>query len=243
METMHRDITIDVDGGQMDAYLAEPAEGDHLPGIIIVHDIFGVSDHTRDVANRYAAQGYIVLAPNLFWRIGSPTLSDRESFMRFRGQMDDSAFLRYLDAALEALRNEPTVSRARIGILGFCMGGYYAFLEACSNSTYAACVDFYGAPLTGETAPTRPRTTLDAAQDLRVPTLFLFGEEDGSIPAAHIQQLENVLNGVGTPYEVQLYPGAGHAFFNDANPQSYREDAARDAWPRTLDFLRRYLHG
>lgn len=234
-------LTIGVDGGAMPAYICWPAGTGPFPAVIVVHEIYGLVQHTEDVARRFAAQGYLTVAPNLLWHIGPPpAFTDRASFAAFRESLDDRQMLASLDATLAALRERPDVNISHIGIVGFCMGAYYAFLEAAANPTLAACVDFYGSPLTGSHSENRPRTILEAAEDLRVPLLGLFGADDPSIPVEQVRDLERVLRKTGTAFEVHVYPQAGHAFFNDASP-AYREAAAEDAWPRTLQFFARYL--
>jgi carboxymethylenebutenolidase len=231
-ESLGERVSIDVEGGAMEAFICRPASGERHPGIVIVHDIYGLQAHSEDVACRFAAQGYVALVPDLFWQVGSPRdFTDRESFMQFRRSLDDRQILESIDAAAAQLRDEPDVEFSHVGIVGFCMGGYYAFLAAVANPSVAACVDFYGAPVAG---------LLEPAQELRVPVLGLFGDQDQSIPVEEVRQLEEALQAAGCPYEFHIYPGAGHAFFNDTKP-TYRGHAAEDAWRRTLDFFRMWL--
>lgn len=232
MELETQRPTIAVDDGSMKAFLCSPVTESVLPAVIVIHDIAGLAAHAEDVACRFAREEYVALAPDLFWRVGTPTaLTDGASIMRFRQSLDDREMLASLDAAVAYLREQPFVDVSHIGIVGFCMGGYYAFLEAANNPTLAACADFYGAPM----AP-----VLSAARRLRVPLLGLFGEEDQSIPLDQVHELQTVLQDVGVPFEIHTYPGAGHAFFNDTRP-SYREEAARDAWQRVLGFFARHV--
>lgn len=234
MELDREHITIDVDGGSMRAFLSHPAAEERYPALIVIHDIGGLAEHTEDVACRYAAQGYVTLAPDLFWHLGPlPEFTDRESFMRFRRSLDDRQLVDSMEAALAYLREQPGVNVARVGIMGFCMGGYYALLEATNNPSLAACVDFYGGGMD---------RIFDRVRELLVPLLGLFGEEDQSIPVEQVRELERVLQAAGVPFEIHIYPGAGHAFFNDTS-QTYRKHAAEDAWTRSLSFLEKYLKG
>ena len=227
-------VGIDREGGTMNGFLCLPAEEGRRPAVAVVHEIYGVTGHTEDLTCRFARQGYVTLAPDLFWRVGTPNPSDftdRAAFLRFRQSLDDEEMLASLDAAVAYLRALPQVDVAHVGIVGFCMGGYYAFLEAAHNPSLAACVGFYGAPVP---------PLLQRVEEMRVPVLGLFGEEDQSIPVEQVHQLEAALRRVGTPVEVHLYPGAGHAFFNDTSP-TYRRHAAEDAWPIVLTFFGNYL--
>jgi carboxymethylenebutenolidase len=233
-QTESERISIPVNSGSMPAFLCYPEGNEKVPGLIISHDIAGLSAHAEDVACRFAAQGYGVLVPDLFWSTGPPPdTSDREEMMAFRRSLKDEEILRSLDAALNYMREQEGIDRARIGIIGFCMGGYYAFLEAAHNPTLAAVVDFYGAPMSG---------LLEPARELRVPLMGLFGEEDQSIPVEQVRELQRILRETGLQSEIRIYPDAGHAFFNDASPM-YREQAAEDAWPRVLQFLQRHMGG
>jgi len=229
MDTLQQDVGIDINHRVMDGFLARPATGEEMhPAVIVIHDIGGVSAHTRDVANRFAEQGYVTLAPNLFWNIEKmPNFTDRESFIRFRQSLNDDDLVHFIDTALAYLRDRPEVDVVHVGIVGFCMGGYYASLEAINNPSLAACVDFYGAPVT---------RLLESVGEMRVPFLGLFGDQDQSIPVEHVQQLDKAMDETKLPHEIHIYPGAEHAFFNDTRP-SYNQSAAQDAWPRVLKFF------
>jgi carboxymethylenebutenolidase len=244
MQLEERDAIVEVNGGRMPVYVTHPVvDGGQLPAVVVVHEIFGLSDHIKDVARRFANEGYLAVAPDLFWNMGPvPDFSDRESFMRFRQSMDDRNLLSSLDAAVDHLRGESLVDPARIGIVGFCMGGYYALLETVRSADIAACVDFYGGPLVHkEPSENRPLAPLEAARDIKVPLLGLFGEEDQGIPVEQVHELERRVREAGVPCETVIYPGAGHAFHNDTG-QRYVESAAKDAWKRTIEFFDRYLN-
>lgn len=235
-------VHIAVDGGTMNGFVCRPDVSERRPAIIVIHEIFGPEPHHEEVACRFAGEGYIGLSPNLFWNMGPlPDFSDRESFMRFRSSMDDRAILQSLDATLDWLRQQPYVDADHIGIVGFCMGGYYSLLEAIHNSSLSACVDFYGAPLVNpEPTEQRPDSIMDAVKNLKVPFLGFFGAEDQSIPPDQVKQLEQVLESLDVPSDVVVYPNAGHAFFNDTRP-SYREGPAQDSWATMIQFFSRYL--
>ena len=132
--------------------------------------------------------------------------------------------------------------RARsIGITGFCMGGQYALMAACKVEHVAACVSFYGMLRYAEKTEIRPEDPLTLAPQLSCPYLGLFGEEDALIPRADIKELESILRRAGKTFQTKIYAGAGHAFFNDARPDAYRPDAAKDAWTRAINFFRTHL--
>jgi carboxymethylenebutenolidase len=241
VETQGEQVAITVDGGTMKAYLCRPQGDGPFPAMLIVHEILGLTEHFEDLSCRFAAQGYVGLAPDLFWKIGPPPeFTDRASFMRFRSALDERQILDSMDAAVSYLRQLPSVDGARIGIVGFCWGGSQALLEATHNPAIAACIDFYGGRMEHETAEHQPRSPMEAARDLHSPFLGLFGQEDQGIPVEQVQRLESVVRESGVPAEFHIYPGAGHAFFNDRH-NTYREHAAKDAWERVLHFLHQYL--
>jgi carboxymethylenebutenolidase len=121
------------------------------------------------------------------------------------------------------------------------MGGQYALLAACTVPGLSACVSWYGMLRYAEKDAVKPASPLDLAQDLACPYLGLFGEEDGIIPLADVEELRGILAREGKRFDIVTYPGAGHGFFNDTRPDMYRASAADDAWERALLFLRRYL--
>jgi carboxymethylenebutenolidase len=236
-------LSIDVDGHAMDAFLSVPEMEAPRPAVAIIHDILGLSEHTEDVATRFAEHGYVAIAPNLFWSVGQiPDFTDRASFMRFRQSIDERLMYASMDATLDYLRDHPFLDKVHVGIVGFCWGGAQALLEAAHNPSLAACVDFYGGGMVREHTELQPISPMEAAKELRVPFLGLFGEDDQSIPVEQVYQLEGILKQTGVPYEIEIYPHAGHAFFSDQQA-TYREHAATDAWKRVLAFYAKYLKG
>jgi carboxymethylenebutenolidase len=223
-------------------HLATPASGP-APGVVMIHDVWGLADHTRDLAGRLAREGFAVLAIDLYRKTGRPEISDPAGAMAWIRSLPDPVVLETLQEGLDFLARHPAVAGRRVGLTGFCMGGQYALLGACGCRGVAAAVVFYGMlSYAADVDPTRkPRSPLDAVPDLSCPLLGLFGEEDALIPEAEVRELERRLARTGKPFEVRLYPGAGHAFLNDTRPQMYRPDAARDAWSRMLGFFREHL--
>lgn len=213
------------------------------PALIIAHEIWGLTDHIRDVARRLARQGYITLAPDLFTREGAVKLdpADRPAMMKFLGSIPDKRVVADLEAGLDYLRG-PRVNAGRIGSIGFCMGGLYSYLLATSSNQLAAAVDFYGRIVYAEKTENKPDSPLDLVPQLKCPLLCNFGEADLSIPVADVEQLKTRLTTIHYPWKVNIYPGASHAFFNDTRP-SYHKEAAADAWNETLVFLRAHVLG
>jgi carboxymethylenebutenolidase len=208
----------------------------------MIPDVWGLYDHYRELAERLAGEGFTVLAVDLYRRIGgkAPIETPAEAMTWIDG-LDDREILADLQAAVDLLAARDGVDR--VGVTGFCMGGQYALLAACGCSGISACAPFYGMVRyrEGLDPERKPREVLDALPDLSCPVLGFYGEEDAIIPVADVEALRAGIAATGQDAEVVLYAGAGHAFMNDSRPAMYREEAARDAWPRLVDFLRRSL--
>ncbi len=235
------DVTFERAGDRLRGYAAWPAGATSLAGLVIVPDVRGLSDHYRDVARRFAGEGFFALAVDLYSREGAPELPDMDAVFRWMQALPDARVLGDLDAAVAYLAGRPETAGRRIGITGFCMGGQYALMAACTLSRLAACVSWYGMLRHAATSELKPRSALDMAPDLVCPFLGLFGEEDALIPLADVEALRAVLARTGKPFEIVTYPGAGHAFFNDTRPDAFRPAAAADAWGRAVRFLRTHL--
>jgi len=222
-------------------YLARPARGTH-PGVVMLHDVWGLSEHTRDMARRLAEEGFSVLAANLYRR--EPVeISDPGRHMR---GLSDPQVLEDVQAAVDVLVARPETRGRRAGVLGFCMGGMYALMAACSCRSVAAAVPFYGLlshehgilyDEAGLDAAKKPRAPLDYVPELRCPLLACFGDGDEFIPLGDVRALEARLGATARDTQVIVYEGAGHAFLNDTRPEAFRPDAAADAWQRATRFL------
>jgi len=238
-----QDVTFERGGDTLKAHLAKPAGPAPHPGLVLIPDVRGLLEHYRDVGRRFAAEGFCTLAVDLYSREGAPVLGDVAAAMRWIRQLPDPRVLGDLGAAVAYLGGRPEVAGKRIGITGFCLGGQYALMAACSVPGIDACVSWYGMLRYAERDARKPASPLDLAPRLACPYLGLFGEEDGLIPMADVEELRRILAGAGKTFEIRSYAGAGHAFFNDTRPDAYRPDAAADAWPRAVGFLSRALAG
>ncbi len=229
-------------------HLVHPDAGTH-PGVVMVHDVWGLSDHTRDLATRLAGEGFCVLAIDLYRRESEVSISDPGAWIR---GLSDPEVVGDLQAGVDFLAGHAAVGGRRVGLTGFCMGGQYVILGAAGCRGLSAAVPFYGmlshehgllAPPAGETldAARKPHSPLEAGAEAHCPLLGLFGADDPYIPQDDVRAFEAALAGSGQPHEVVVYPGAGHAFMNDTRPEMFRPDVARDAWGRLLDWLRRHL--
>jgi carboxymethylenebutenolidase len=220
-------------GGSMPAQLARPASSDALPGVIVVQEAFGLNDHIKGVARRLAGEGYVTLAPDLFHRGGpgrSAGYDDLPKALSLMGELTDQGIVEDVSAAVGALEKQRTVRTDRIGITGFCMGGRVSYLAACAlPDKIRAAVPFYGGGI-----------PIDRTATLKAPVLAFFGGDDPFIPLDQVKALEAEAARLGKSLEVHVYPKAPHGFFCDGR-DSYRPDAAADAWKRLTAFLAQHL--
>jgi carboxymethylenebutenolidase len=224
--------------------LARPAVRGPFSAVVIVHEIHGLTEHIRDVARRFAAAGYVGLALDLYSREGPPTLEalkDQAARNAFVSALPDRRVVGDVQAAVAFLRTRPEVRRDRLGVVGFCMGGTVTLLSACHTPDLAAAVVFYGGRLIyKEITENKPASPVELVGHIRCPILCLYGGADASVPLPDIERLRDTLETHRKTFEFKIYPGASHAFFNDAR-EFYRPDEARDAWQRTLTFLEKHL--
>ena len=224
------DVVIPVSDGEMAGYRAKPASGSAPPVILVVHEIFGVHEHIKDVCRRLAKLGYLAVAPDLFARQGDVSrLSSIDAIRPVVAKVPDAQVLSDLDACMTWAATDGG-NTGRLGITGFCWGGRITWLYTAHQPAIKAAVAWYG-KLTGPVDPLRPLQPLDIAATLVAPVLGLYGAEDQSIPLPSIASMRAALHATGGRSEIVIYPGAGHAFFADYRP-SYRKSAAEDGWMR-----------
>lgn len=226
--------------GRLPVYDSKRAEGADA-AVIVIQEAFGVTAHIREVADRFAAEGYRAVAPHLFYRTGDPDLA-YDDFERVRPHMQalsGAGIVDDLDATLAYLAEGGFEGR-RIGIVGFCMGGSVA-LFAATRLEFGASVTFYGGGVAEGRMGMPP--LLEVARDLRCPWLGLFGDQDPSIPVDQVEALKQVVAHASVDTEIVRYPEAGHGFHCDARPANYHPESASDAWQRCLSWFGRYLRG
>ena len=221
------------EGVTVRAYLATPQTKEKRPAIIVVQEWWGLNDHIKDIARRFAREEYVTIAPDLYSRLGYKVATDPNEAGKLMNALQQEDGLKDLNATVSYLKTVPKADASRIGITGFCMGGSYALMLPCVNPAMKAAVPFYG------WIP-NPDTPL---QKLACPILYIFGEGDAFIPKSEVQRLANALKKYNKPGEIKTYPGAGHAFFRDTDKNVYRPAEAKDAWTRTLTFFKQHLRG
>jgi carboxymethylenebutenolidase len=241
MEITTTTIRLRAHDGEMRCHQAQPRGPGKFPAIIVIMEAFGLNDHIKDVTERIAAEGYVAIAPDLYYR-ESPNVvgyDQLEAAIGLMQKLDFEKVLTDLQSVITHLKAQNVVDGDHLGITGFCMGGTIAFLAACKFPTeIKAAVPFYGGSIAGDA----PTAALNYAGDLQAPILCLFGENDPYIPLSHVTQIKDRLRTLGKSFEVKVYPGADHGFFCDER-SSYHPEAAKDAWERTKTWFGKYLKG
>jgi carboxymethylenebutenolidase len=230
-------------GGEMiNAYISRPSGQGPYPGVIVTAEAFGLNDHIRDLARRFADRGYVSIAPDLYTREGAPDENNFDDVIQKMFASPDSRAVGDLDAAAVFLKGQAQ-SNGKVGIIGFCSGGRYTLMTACSSSNIDAAVDSAGGfIIQDELTPERPVSPIDMVANLSCPLMATFGEEDPNPSPDHAARLQEELDKHNKTYEFYMYPNAGHAFFADYR-DSYRAAPAQDMWHRVLLFYGKHLGG
>jgi dienelactone hydrolase len=226
--------------GLMPAYVCRPAGAGSHAAVIVVMEAFGLNAHIKDVAERIAREGYVTIAPDLFYRFGSPIVpyEDVPRALGYIQKFDDAVLMAELGVVIQHLKGRPEVRSDRIGITGFCVGGRIAFLTACRHpAAIKVAVPFYGGGIAADT-PTAP---INLADRIQCPILCFFGETDKMIPMDQVRRLDETLKRLKKTAEVKVYKGAGHGFFCNERA-SYDAGAAQNAWDIMRQWLTKYLN-
>ena len=232
------EVKVRVQDGEMAAYRAMPANGTKLPVVLVVQEIFGVHEHIKDVARRFAKAGYLAIAPELYTRQGDVSkLTNIDEIRRIVAKVPDAQVMSDLDASAEwAAQNggDP----ARLAITGFCWGGRIVWLYAAHNPNLRAGVAWYGR-VEGAATELQPSNPLDLADRIEAPVLGLYGGADAGIPNEGVDRLRAALDAAGRQSQIHTYPDTPHGFHADYRP-SYRREAARDGWRRALAWFEQH---
>ena len=213
------------DGHELGAYRADPA-GKPKGGVVVVQEIFGVNHHIRSVCDRFAAEGFSALAPDLYH---GQTASEPDAAGKLFMALNIAQSEKDLRGAATFLAGHS--STPRLGVVGFCMGGQLALFAGTLNPSVGAVVNFYGI---------HPNVKPDYTR-LAGPVLGLFAEKDSFVSPQVARGVDAAIKAAGKSSEIHIYPNVDHAFFNDERPDAYDGAAAQDAWRRTLAFFRQHL--
>ncbi|MCS7482885.1 dienelactone hydrolase family protein [Umezawaea endophytica] len=224
--------TVPTEDGPMGLYRA--GGGAASAAVVVLQEAFGVNDHVQDVTRRFAASGYLAVAPDLFHRTGIGVLGYEQhaEAMPLIGAIDAGAITRDVRAVLAHLAAHDGLPASRVAVVGFCFGGRAAFTAATSIRGLGGTVVFYGPGIAAG-----PHAVLADAGRIDAPVLVHVGVDDPTIPADQVAAIDTALADLPVPARQFVYPDAGHAFACDARPALYRREAATLAWDRTTAFL------
>lgn len=215
----------------VEGLLFGPQEKGPFPGLVLLHEAWGLTAQIKDLGSRLAQEGYVVLIPNLYARQGGMVTANEEIADALAARLKETDLLQDISSCCEFLNTRDHVMRNVHGVVGFGLGGSLAMRFACQRKRLRAAVIFYG------TAPTPP-TTLN---DLVCPLLYHQAGADTKVPADSAESLRQAAKTTGKQVDIRTYAGAPHAFMNEAKPDNYRPEAAKEAWEATIQFLINHL--
>lgn len=218
--------------GPVLAYLARPVKSGKYPAMIVIHENQGLNDHIRDIARRLAKEGFVALAPDYLSRQGGTMKANPkgEGLAKIREMVPWQNVAEDTEAGFAYLKVLPDVRADQQGLIGFCWGGEMTFATATQVPTLDAVVVYYG----------RSPDPLDLVKNIRAPVMAHYGEKDPGVNKG-IPDTEAAMKKFNKTYDYKIYSGAQHAFNNDANPGRYDATASKEAWERTLAFLKKNL--
>lgn len=234
------EVVLTINGQKVPVYRAQPAGKKNLPVVLVISEIFGVHEHIADVARRFAKQGYLALAPELFVRQGDPRGygTAAEVIKEVVSKVPDEQVMADLDACV-AWAKDNGGNIKKLAITGFCWGGRITWLYAAHNPAVKAGVAWYGR-LVGDKSPLTPRHPVDIAEKLKAPVLGLYGAKDGGISLVTVNQMKDALAKGKSHSEFVVFKDSGHAFHADYRPTYVAADA-KEGWQQCLTWFK--THG
>lgn len=233
-----KEIKIPVAGGDMPAYVAMPAQGSSFPIVYVVHEIFGVHEHLKDVCRRLAKQGYLAVSGDLFARFGDASKYTMNEIPKLFAEVVSKAkpdqMNGDIDAAMGwAAKNKGNASK--MAITGFCFGGSVVWSYAAHQPNLKAGAAWYGHFM----RQGWPKNPIDMVKDLKAPVLGIYGGKDQGIPNDQVEMMQSELKKANSKSQIIVYPDAGHGFNADYRP-SYRAADAKDAWAKMLAWFKQH---
>ncbi len=222
------DIDLQANGRVTRGYLARPAGDGPWPGVVVIQEWWGLNDNIRDIADRFAGEGFVSLAPDLYY---GETAAEPDDARKLAMALNYPDALRVIQAAVNYLIDLDEVAPKKIGVTGFCMGGGLAWHGAAKLEGIGAAAPCYGGG---------PDMTLEEANAIRVPVLAIYGELDRGVSPEVARRRAALMDSAGVRHETVIYPDAQHAFMNEGRP-AYHPEAAEDAWRRIVNLFREEL--
>jgi len=218
--------------GNLKGYVARPAGDGARPVVIVVQEWWGLNENIKDIARRFANEGYFAIAPDLYSRQGNKVATDPNTAAQLMGGLKTEDGIEDLKSTINWIRGQKDAKASKIGITGYCMGGTYATLLPCESKEISAAAPFYGE------IPSDKKI-----ENLNCPIFYAYGANDGWIQRPDVERLAAALKKFGKKGEAKIYEGCDHGFFNDTRKDVYAPDAAKDAWQHTLRLFAENLKG
>jgi len=239
MDVTGSTVQLNTSDGKMDAYVAQPKNGGNFPGVVVIQEAFGVNDHIKKVTDRIAAEGYVAIAPDIYHRESERIIpySEMPKAIAAMQRVVDGKAMEDVGAAIAHLKSQSNVKAGSVGVIGFCMGGRLTYLAAAHHADDVKCaVPYYGGGI-----PMGNPSPLSRTKEIKCPMYLFFGAKDQLIPKDHVDQIKAELTANKVPFQLEVYPDAGHGFFCDDRAMSYNEGAAKNAWEKTKAFFAQHL--
>jgi carboxymethylenebutenolidase len=227
VRTSNIDLKVNGDGAY--AFIAQPDDNAKHPGVVLIQEWWGIEPHIRDLAQKLAAEGFVVAVPDLYQgKIATEPNDAQRMSMMIRGNVDKAA--KKIIGALDTLKAMPNVEPKKLGLMGFCIGGFMTLVGASRYPDLGAVVAFYGAGYD---------PTPEEVAKVNAPVLAIYGSKDQSVSPDQIKKIQQMYKAAGKDLTVKIYD-AGHAFINPAHGMG-NEKAAAEAWPLAVNFLKQHL--
>ena len=210
-----------------------PQGKESFPALVLLHEWWGLNAQIKDVANRLASEGYVVLVPNLYGRHGGVVTAGKDVAEALMSRLKEKETMQDINACCEFLNTRDHAKRMIHGVVGFGMGGSLAIQFACHRRRLRAAVSYYGTPLSAATG----------LMDLHCPLLYHQAESDDMVPADAVERLREAATKFDKKVEIRSYPGTRHAFCNDQRKDAYHPEAAKAAWEAMQEFLANCFRG
>ena len=237
MPVTHEIVDVQTPDGAMATYLYRPDDDQPRPSVIVIQEIFGVNANIRAIAQRFAEEGYVAAAPDVFYRSGrlqEIPYADMQQAIGLMQSLTDDGVVSDLNAVMRYLQAYPHALQGRVGVTGYCFGGRASFLAATAVEGLSAAAVYYGGRIVGEGGP------LTNAANISAPIIGLFGNDDQNPTPDDVAAIDAELTRLGKAHEFHAYDGAGHGFMCE-DRGSWRAEAAADAWDKTLAFFANHL--
>jgi carboxymethylenebutenolidase len=240
MEVTSQSINVRTGSESMPCHIARPATGGPYPALVVVMEAFGLNTHIKSITDRFAEEGFVAIAPNLYFRQDNNVVSysDLPAAIRLMGTLKDDQVVADMGATIDHLKGLKEV-KPNFGTTGFCMGGRVAFLTACRDSRVKAAASFYGGGMVSSRQP-GTKAPIDYVEGLKAPVLAFFGGKDAFIPITEVDKFRDALKAAGKHAEVVLYADADHGFMCDDRP-SFHPTHSKEAWAKTIAFFKTHL--